>query len=88
MTVPHNLARYQRLGEGIKNRAVFDDPKMNPREIFAKLAVDFNNDDIIVSLPLNSSDVEGWETMNPNDTTRSRIHRDRKSNIIYLVSHS
>ena len=61
---------------------------MNPREIFAKLAVDFNNDDIIVSLPLNSSDVEGWETMNPNDTTRSRIHRDRKSNIIYLVSHS
>ena len=86
MTVPHNLARYQRLGEGIKNCAVFDDPEMNPRENFAKLAVDFNNDEIIVSLPLNASDVEGWETMNPNDTAKGRIYRDRKSNMINLIS--
>ena len=59
MTIPHNLATYQRLSEGIKNRAVFDDLNMNPKAIFAKLAVDFNNDDIVVQLPANASDVDG-----------------------------
>ena len=84
MTVPHNLAAYTRLGEGIKNRAVFDDPNMNPKAIFAALAVDFNNDDIMVELPVNASDVDGYQSLNANDITRIRIHRDRELPAIFI----
>ena len=83
MTLPHNLAAYTRLGEGIKNRAVFDDPNMNPKAIFAALAVDFNNNDIIVQLPVNAMDVDGFESLGANDITRIRIHRDRELLLIF-----
>ena len=78
MTLPHNLAMYTRLAEGINNRAVFDDPKMHPKQMFTKMAQDFNNDDLVITLPTNASDVEGYDTLDPNDHSRMRIHRDRK----------
>ena len=59
MILPHNLAMYKHLSEGIKNRAVFDDPQMLLKSIFTKLAIDFNNDDYAIVLPSNATDVEG-----------------------------
>ena len=36
MTLPHNLAIYECLSEGIKNRAMFDDPKMQLKKYLQK----------------------------------------------------
>ena len=49
---------------------MFDDPNMNPKATFAALAVDFNNDDIVVQLPSNASDVDRYESLDPNDIIR------------------
>ena len=87
MTLPHNLAIYERLSEGIKNRAMFDDPKMQLEKLFTKVANDFNNDDYIIEMPRNAEDVEGWETMDPNDHTRIRIYRDCKC-IVWLWTYT
>ena len=57
---------------------------MNPKAIFAALAVDFNNDDIMVELPVNASDVDGFQSLDANDITRIRIHRDRKLSMMYI----
>ena len=85
MTLSHNLASFERLAEGITNRAMFDDPKMLLKTIFTKLANDFNNDTYVLSLPRNAMDVEGWETLNPNDMLRIRIHRDCKYFILITI---
>ena len=85
MTLPHNIAMFKRPAGGIKNRAVFDDPKMLLKSIFTKLANNFNNDNYDLALPLNAMNVKGFESLDPNDMARIRIHRDCKYTIVITI---
>ena len=76
MTLPKNRAYFERLALGVTSKNVLDDGSMQPKHIFQELTFDFCNELIRVELPKNSVDVEGFETLNPNDITRIRIHRD------------
>ena len=57
---------------------------MNPKAIFAALAVDSNNNNIVVELPVNASDVDGFESLDPNDITRIQTHRDSELLEIFI----
>ena len=86
ITLPHNRAIYERFSEGIKNRAVFDNPQMSLKAVFTKLANGFNNDNYVITLPSNATDVEGWDSMDANDHSRICINRDCKSHILFIPS--
>ena len=76
MTIPRNRPDFERLTKGVVNKNVLDDDDFNPKNIYQRLTWDFSNDSIIVDLPTNAVDVAGFETLDPNDATRTRIHRD------------
>ena len=76
MSQPRNRPLFERLASGVANKNVLDDNALQPKQIFQKLTFDFCNELIHVDLPPNSIDVEGWETLNANDLSRIRIHRD------------
>ena len=94
MSLPQNRPMFERLAEGVTNRGGLDDPSLSPKHIFTKLAFDFNNDAINITLPQNASDVNGFESLNPNNPNRTRINRDceipflTQSFIIYFLSHT
>ena len=85
MTLPENIAIYECLSEGIKDRAVFDDPKMLPKTMLTKLATDFDNDDYVIAFLSNASFIKCWDSMDPNDHSRIRIHRACKSYCIVIL---
>ena len=76
MSIPSNRPLFERLAARVADKNVLDDTRMQPKNIFQKLTFDFYNDSIQVQLPPNSIDVEGWEILDPNDSSRIRIHRD------------
>ena len=94
MSLPQNRPMFERLAEGVPNCGDLDDPSLSPKHIFTKLAFDFNNDAIAITLPQNASDVNGFESLNPNNPNRTRINRDceipflTQSFIIYFLSHT
>ena len=83
MTIPRNRPYFERLAKGVISKNVLDDDDFNPKNIYQRLTWDFSNDSIIVDLPPNAVDVEGYGTLDPNDATRTRIHRDCK--LIFYV---
>ena len=85
MTLPKNRVYFERLALGVTSKNVLDDGSMQPKQIFQELTFDFCNELIRVELPNNSVDVEGVETLNPNDITRIRIHRDYMRYLYYIL---
>ena len=79
MSIPSNRQYFERLASGVADKNVLDDIAMQPKSIFQKLTFDFCNDLIKVQLPPNAVDVDGWDSLDPNDASRIRIHRDCKS---------
>ena len=84
MTVPRNRLFYKRLATGVRNKNALDDGALSPKMIFQKLTFDFNNKLLIINLPPNADDVEGRESLDPNNATRTRIHRDCTDIYIYI----
>ena len=76
---------FKRLAKGVANTNILDDDSFHPKHIFQKLIWYFCNESIRVELPPNAIDVEGWETLDPNDTTRTRIHHDCEFLIIHKL---
>jgi len=85
MTIPRNRPYFERLAKGVVNKNVLDDDDFNLKNIYQRLTWDFSNDSIIVELPTNAVDVAGFDTLDPNDATRTRIHRDCEF-IIFIYS--
>ena len=52
---------------GMKERAHMDDVLYSPKEMFGKLALDYNNDEQNVELPTAAEDLECYSLL---DTTR------------------
>lgn len=84
MTLEKNRPQFQRLAEGVKERAQMDSPELSISGIFTSLLFDFGNEDIVIELPENAADVDGVEGLDPNDMLRIRMDRDCKSTI-YLI---
>lgn len=78
MTLPQFRDTYQKLAEGVTSRDGIDDPSLNTTQMFQNIAFAFNNEEITISLPEESSDLEKIEEIDPNDITRIRITRDCK----------
>ena len=76
MTIPKNRPLFERLALGVTHKNVLDDVAMQPKKIFQDLTFDFCNELLRVELPKNSVDVDGADTIDPNDITRIKIHRD------------
>ena len=76
MSIPSNRPLFERLASGVADKNVLDDIGMQPKNIFQKLTFDFCNDSIQVQLPPTSINVEGWGSLDPNDASRIRIHRE------------
>ena len=75
MGIPSNRPLVEILVMGVANKNVLDDYSFHPKKYFKNSPV-FCNESIIVKLPPNALDVEGWKALDPNDPTRTRIHRD------------
>ena len=84
MTLEKNQLKFQRLAEGHKDWTGLDDPTMSLANIFRLICFDFTNEDIIIDLPDNTCDIQGIESLDPNDRNRMKIERDGK-NIICLL---
>ena len=76
MLISSNRPLFDRLTSGVADKNVLDDIAIQPKNIFQKLTFDFCNDSIKVDLPPNSINVGGWDTLDPNDASRIRIHYD------------
>ena len=66
------------LAKGGNNRNDLNDPGLSPRGIFQVLSLNFNNNEIILELPDEAVDIDGYDGLNPNDMSRIRIQRDCK----------
>lgn len=53
-----------------------DDPAYSPRECYSLLATQFNDERITIDMPDEAIDIEGYDSMDPNEPSRIRIHRD------------
>ena len=73
-----NSDKLYRLAQGVHSKNDLDDPSMNIKGVFQLLALDFNNNDIHISLPDEAEDMEEDINLNPNDPMRIRIQRDCK----------
>ena len=62
----------------VTKKSQLEDQTLTLRRIFELLAIQFNNEQIIVSYPEKSSDVDGMSNINTNDPLRIRIKRDGK----------
>ena len=76
MFIPKNRPLFERLALGVSNKNVFNNGVMQPKQIFQDLTFDFCNKLICVELSPNSVDVDGSDTLDPNYSSRIRIHRD------------
>ena len=66
------------------NKNLLDHGLMQLKQIFQKLTFEFCNDNVHV--PVNSKDVDGWDTLDPNDSTQIRIHRDCMLLCLLIIS--
>ena len=85
MTTSPFKPRFQRLCDGVANRAQLDSTDLSINQIHADLALVFNNEDIVMNLPEDAYYLENINLLNPNDKSRISIERDRKC-CIYLES--
>ena len=67
---------YQWLSEGRTSRNSKDDPSFCPSQMFSNIAVEYNDENIKIELPVNIFDVDGHEELDPNDKSRISITRD------------
>ena len=63
---------------GVTGRNQLEDPDLRLKGLYQLLAIDFNNDKIMIELPSKVLDanVEELDDLDPNDETRIRIKRD------------
>jgi len=94
MMIPEHRLLFERLAKGVANKDILDHDAFHPKNIFQKLTWDFCNDSVKVVLPSNCTGVDGWDSLDANDKTRTRIHRDCGlfnymiySNYYHLPSH-
>ena len=78
MTLPQFREVYQKLAEGVTSRDGIDNPNLNNTQMFQNLAFSFGNEEVVITLPEESCDLDRIEEINPNDITRIRIMRDCK----------
>ena len=76
MYLPEFRDIYQKLGEGVTSRYDIDSSELSVTQMFQNLAFFFNNTEIVVKLPEAAYDLQNIEDIDPNDSTRIRIHRD------------
>ena len=76
MSIEKNKYILQRLSEGVKERVHIDNPEYAPKVMFQKLALDFSNELLYVKLPSGVEDLDDYESLNANDSTRMQIMRD------------
>ena len=84
MTRDSNKYILRRLSEGIKDREMLDDAMYKPKEMFQNISFDFNNEAIMIEMPIGSEDIEGVEEMDPNDSSRIQILRDGMDTDIFV----
>ena len=75
-----NADKLHRLLMGVSNRSQLEDPNLVLKGLFELLALEFNNNEIVIPLPEKSCDLNNDELigLDPNDGTRMRISRDGK----------
>ena len=61
---------------GIKDRAHLDDSQYSMKEMMGLLALQFNNEEIVLALPCNDQGLDDYQDLNPNDQRCIRIPRD------------
>ena len=79
MTLEKNRLKFQRLAEEHRDWAGMDDPLMSLANIFRSMCFDFANEDIVIDWPDNACDIQGIESLNPNDQNWMKIERDGKT---------
>ena len=76
MLIERNKYILQRLSEGVKERVHIDSPKYARKVMFQKLPFDFSNELLYVKLLSGAEDLDDYESLNANDSTRMQIMRD------------
>ena len=64
--------------------SVLDNPALSIKQNFQRFTFDFNYDDVKVERP-TAGDVNGSETMDANDYTCIRIHRNCEIIVIHII---
>ena len=78
MALPEFRGALQRLSDGVTSRDSLDNPSLSLKQIFVEIALAFNNDEIVVTLPDEAYDLEYIHLLDANDDDRISIQRDRK----------
>ena len=78
MSLPEYREVFARLVNGPAARNEIDDVRFHPKQIYQDIALAFNNDNIVLTLPPNAFDLQCIDEINPNDMSRIRITRDCK----------
>ena len=86
MTVPENRDIFGRLANGPSTRNEIDDVGYHPKQIYQNIALGFNNESIVITLPPDAFDLDAIEEIDPNDMGRIRITRDCEFLILLLIS--
>lgn len=61
---------------GVKERAHLDDSRYSMKEMMGLIALEFNNDEILLTLPSNAEDLDDYEHLDPNPQDRISLKRD------------
>lgn len=78
MSIERNKCILQQLSEGVKERAHIDSPQYALKVIFQKLALDFSNELLYVTLFAGTEDLDNYNSLDANDSTKMQIMRDGK----------
>ena len=87
MTVPENRDIFGRLANGPNTSNEIDDVGYHPKQIFQNIALGFNNESIVITLPPDAYDLNVIEQIDPNDMGRIRITRDCELLILLFILH-
>ena len=85
MSFPDFRYAMQRLCGGVTARDALDDPALSLKRIFVEIAMAFNNEEVEVELPEGAYDIEYIHLLDPNDTDRIIIQRDRELYMVYYL---
>ena len=85
-----NLDKLHRLSLGVTGREQLEDPDLLLKGLFQLLAMDYNNENVRVHLPLKASDITDAEIdyLDANDETRIRIQRDGNHAVYTIITYS
>ena len=76
----------QRLSDGVVNREQLDNPELSLKQMFMNLALAFNNEEVVITLPDDAFDLENSEMLDPNDRGRISINRDCKYICLKIIN--